>query len=185
MRPTRRREPAGARRGGNMRGERRMLARDILLMLYVLLAVSQITSILESPYRYPSGDFECLFLLGVIIISFPGNLLLLLGGLCCHQLCPGCDSLDASLVLLLLLTIGYFQLFWLVPKVFTDPSIIVLNLNDDTKNATAGERTDLPVTSDSFLPAHQHLILHFDAHGLTPLERALQEIPPKRCVSRV
>ncbi|HVF86776.1 MAG TPA: hypothetical protein VM866_04270, partial [Pyrinomonadaceae bacterium] len=148
-----------------MRSERRVLARDILLMLYVLLAVSQITSILESPYHYPSGDFECLFLLGVIIISFPGNLLLLLGGLCCHQLCPGSDSLDESLVLLLLLTIGYFQLFWLVPKVFTDPSMIVLNLSDDTKNATAGEKAALPAASDPLPPPYQHLIPHFNTQG--------------------
>ena len=156
-----------------------MLARDILLMLYVLLAVSQTTSILESPHRYPSGDFECLFLLGVIIISFPGNLLLLLGGLCSYQLCPSCNSLDESLVLLLLSIIGYAQLFWLVPKFFTVTSMTTLNLNDDTKNATASERTDLPVTSDSLSPAHQHLIPHFNAHGLTPLERALQEVRPE------
>lgn len=162
-----------------MKSTLRLLGRDLSLMLYAFLATSQVISVLESRYRYPSGDFECLFLIGVIIISFPGNLILLLGGICCHQLCPECEYFNDASVMLLLSAIGYVQLFWLVPKFFTVQTMTTLDLNADEKHVTAGEGIAPPDVPRSLPHTPQPLIPHFGADGLTPLESAIREIPPE------
>ena len=117
------------------------------------------------------------FMATMFALSFPGNLLCLGGVICLFQAFPEFGPPDESLLWIGLLVIGYVQWFWLIPRMLDSPQLMILNLKPETdpsdKVVPSSRRQ-----SESSPPHSQQLTLppHFNAQGLTPLEKALQEV---------
>jgi hypothetical protein len=120
------------------------------------------------------------FMATMFALSFPGNLLCLGGAICLFQTFPEFGPPDESLLWIGLLVIGYVQWFWLIPKMLDSPQLMILNLKAETD--PADKVVPSPRRQSESSPPHfQQLTLppHFNAQGLTPLEKALQEVCPE------
>lgn len=105
------------------------------------------------------------------LLSFPGGLIVT-AFVASLDLLP---SMDFPVYWLLAFCGGYLQWFWLIPKISSRPEMVTLCLSPP--RLPANEVAACPLTKKADVKGRRkpsRRILHFDKHGLTPLERALR-----------
>ncbi len=105
------------------------------------------------------------------LLSFPGGLIAT-AFVASLDLLP---SMDFPVYWLIAFCGGYLQWFWLIPKLTSRPEIVTLCLSPPP--LAPPEISAFPLKKRADLKRKRkprRRIVHFDRHGLTPLERALR-----------
>jgi hypothetical protein len=128
-----------------------------------------------------ASDDTAMFLM--LLLSFPAGVLSLIASAIILELGSG-NYLQDYFVFWLMLTIaGYFQWFVVVPSVFANSELILLNLGKATPDFSCAPQSETQSQTQREPPTRTHeqprrprrpkRIAAFDKHGRTPLERAL------------
>lgn len=125
-----------------------------------------------------SGEYATDILLPIILLlSFPAGPLVLLFAAAVIDPGPVYPALDYSLLWVVAFAAGYFQWFWVLPKLFGKCELTTLGLtrlpaipviDNLPSQIAAPARSKRP-------PNKSRRIVHFDGHGRTPLERVIAD----------